>query len=371
VLVVGPTSSYSRHIRDVVLRLGDSAEKIVVLSMPELMQKILNVKNEPTGPATSVWFDADSMLGRLSRLAIDLCRHAGDKTISREKVYECLQQNKAGGRALTRKADWASYLVSLPPYRKALGLRAQRPLLAFIEWEIARPVGLGQVGHVIVDEAQDVTALEWCLLHSINKDNAWTILGDLNQRRSDHTLSSWNDVFDELALDPDTEIRHLARAYRSTKPILEFANKLLPRKQRVSEAFQYEGPQPRVSKVNIKELSSAVCADVRRLTADYPLGTVAIITVQPEPITKSLRKIGWTATSVDMRLWQLDGAEVAVLQPGSSRGLEFDAVIVVEPADFPTNYGRQGPLYTALTRANRELAVVHSKPLPRELKLPK
>jgi hypothetical protein len=368
VMVVGPTAGYSRHIRDIVLRLGDGIGKIVVLSMPELMQKILNLDNAPMGPASSIWFDADSLLGRLSRLAIDLCRQASDKTISREMVYECLRQNKAGGRPLTRKADWASYLRSLPPYKKALGLRAQRPLLAFIEWEIARPVDLGQVSHVIVDEAQDITPLEWCLLHSINRDNAWTILGDLNQRRSDHTLSSWDDVFDELALDPGTKIRHLARAYRSTKPILEFANKLLPRKQRPSEAFQYQGPEPKVTKVKDSGLGSAVCDEVRRLTDDYPLGTVAIITVRPEPITKSLRKVGWTATSIDMRLWQLGGAEVAVLQPDSARGLEFDAVIVIEPADFPKNYGRQGPLYTALTRANRELAVVHSKPLPRELK---
>lgn len=72
--------------------------------------------------------------------------------------------------------------------------------------------------------------------------------------------------------------------------------------------------------------------------------------------------------SFDMRLWIYNGTEVAVLQPDSARGLEFDAVVVVEPADFPSNYGRQGPLYTALTRANRELVVVHSKPLPVSLR---
>jgi hypothetical protein len=374
VLVVGPTASYSRHIRDIVVRLGDGEGNIIVLSMPELMQEILQLDNEPTGPASNVWFDADSMLGRLSRLAIDLSRRTTGRAPTRVEVYEFLRQNNAGGRPLTQKTDWSAYLRSLPSYKKALGLRAQRPLLAFIEWELARPVDLGQVSHVIVDEAQDMTALEWCLLHSINRDyssnkaQGWTILGDLNQRRSDHTLSSWGDVFDELDLDPDTPIRELARAYRSTKPILDFANKLLPRKQRASKAFQYEGPDPRLMKVKEKEIGSVVGSEAKRLIEQYPLGTVAVITIEPEPITKSLRKAGWTAKSLDMRLWQLDGTEVSVLQPGSARGLEFDAVVVVEPADFPTNYGRKGPLYTSLTRANRELAVVHSKPLPRELK---
>ena len=62
------------------------------------------------------------------------------------------------------------------------------------------------------------------------------------------------------------------------------------------------------------------------------------------------------------------GEWVTVIDPDEARGLEFDAVIVVEPADFPQNYGRQGPLYTALTRPNRELAIVHAKPLPDALR---
>ncbi|UJL31008.1 ATP-binding domain-containing protein [Mycolicibacterium vanbaalenii] len=62
--------------------------------------------------------------------------------------------------------------------------------------------------------------------------------------------------------------------------------------------------------------------------------------------------------------WQ----NVKVLGPNHARGLEFDAVVVVEPADFPRNDDRrQGLLYTALTRANKELVIVHSKPLPLQL----
>jgi DNA helicase IV len=57
-----------------------------------------------------------------------------------------------------------------------------------------------------------------------------------------------------------------------------------------------------------------------------------------------------------------------VLSPDEARGLEFDGAVVVEPADFPQNYGRRGPLYTALTRPNRELSVVHAKPLPDALR---
>ena len=68
------------------------------------------------------------------------------------------------------------------------------------------------------------------------------------------------------------------------------------------------------------------------------------------------------------QIWERNGRNLAAIDPDEARGLEFDAVIVVEPADFPQNYGRQGPLYTALTRPNRELAVVHAKPLPDALR---
>ena len=51
-----------------------------------------------------------------------------------------------------------------------------------------------------------------------------------------------------------------------------------------------------------------------------------------------------------------------------ARGLEFDGVVVVEPADFPENLGKHGRLYTALTRANKELTVVHSRPLPKAIR---
>ncbi len=59
---------------------------------------------------------------------------------------------------------------------------------------------------------------------------------------------------------------------------------------------------------------------------------------------------------------------VRVLSADDARGLEFDAVVVVEPIDFPKNLGRRGLLYASLTRANRSLAVGHSRALPDELR---
>jgi DNA helicase II / ATP-dependent DNA helicase PcrA len=368
VLIVGPTPEYSRHIRDVIGRLADNRERVIVLSMPELMRQILGAKNDPQGPDSNNWQDVEWTLGRLSRSAIGRHRAAHGVTPTGEAVYECLRKNTATGRPLTQDPEWSRYLRALPPYKEALALRAHWPLLAFITWEVTHPVELRNIEHIIVDEAQDVTEMEWFLLQAINEAHAWTILGDLNQRRSDHTHASWEKILDVLTVDVDTPIRRLKRGYRSTKPILEYANRLLPREQRSIDAFQHGGVAPAVVSTRPKDLGSAVATEVDRLIANHPTGTVAVISVQPDHVRKALRGAGWAAVSHDLKRWQHNGTEVTVVEPDSARGLEFDAVIVVEPADFPTNYGRQGPLYTALTRGNRELAVVHSKALPYSLR---
>jgi DNA helicase II / ATP-dependent DNA helicase PcrA len=111
-------------------------------------------------------------------------------------------------------------------------------------------------------------------------------------------------------------------------------------------------------------MEAAVRCHVNRLLTAYPQGTVAIITAAPKAVETMLRRAGWAKSRKDHDAWQYEGREVTVAHPDAARGLEFDAVVVVEPADFPQNLGRQGPLYTALTRPNRELTVVHAKPLP-------
>ncbi len=59
---------------------------------------------------------------------------------------------------------------------------------------------------------------------------------------------------------------------------------------------------------------------------------------------------------------------IMVLDANDASGLEYDAVVVEEPAAFEQNFGRDGVLYTGLTRANKELVVVHTKPLPGKLR---
>jgi DNA helicase II / ATP-dependent DNA helicase PcrA len=369
ILLIGPTIGYTNHVRDVVNRLTGGTDRIKILAIPQLLQRILGLKDELRGPSSRSWQDDDWKLGALARSAIHRLKTSKVMTPTTAQAYEHLRQNGALGRPITPDSEWSAYLDRLPPYRDALALRAHAPLLAFITWEIAKPPELGFIEQIIVDEAQDVTPLEWFLLEAINEAHAWTLLGDLNQRRSDHTLSSWRQIREILGLsEEDAPIRTLQRGYRSTKPILEYANRLLPRNQRNLVAFQEEGPEPFVERVRPGDLGTAVVRQVDRLLCAYLDGTVAVISADPATGRKSLRSADWTMARSNHQIWERNGRNVAVIDPDEARGIEFDAVIVVEPADFPQNYGRQGPLYTALTRPNRELAIVHAKPLPDALR---
>lgn len=367
VLLVGPTSGYSQHVQGVVDRLTGGSDRVSVLSLPDLMPRILNTGRWLHGRITYSWQDADQQLAMFVRAAVTRLKSSGRKP-TRAKIYDYLRNNGSSGSSVTQDPEWIEYLSKLPPVREAEMSRVHAPLLATIEWEIAKPSKFRGIEHIIVDEAQDVTPLEWLLLASMNEAHAWTIIGDLNQRRSDHTLASWDQIIDLLAIPYDRPpICRLERGYRSTRPILAYANRLLPAAERAVIAFQEEGPEPTIEKCRPSDLKAALLRHITRLMEAYPNGTLAVITADLFAVTMMLRESGWTKSPGSYG-WSHSGREVTVFHPDTARGLEFDAVVVLEPADFPRNFGRHGPLYTALTRPNRELVVIHTKPLPDPLR---
>ena len=227
-------------------------------------------------------------------------------------------------------------------------------------------------GHVIVDEAQDIHPIEWEILGRLGNVGGWTILGDLNQRRTDHTFNSWDDVARLLAIEAETgeaPVRILENGYRSTAQIIRFANQLLPARDRKLFSLQQDGEPPTVQRsISLKELYGTSVIAAMALLERVGRGTVAVISVELAEIRDLLKKRGWQSEPGDLFTWRHESDVLRLLPPDRARGLEFDGVVVVEPAAFPENLGRQGVLYTALTRANRFLTVVHHRGLPKGMK---
>jgi len=213
-------------------------------------------------------------------------------------------------------------------------------------------------GHIVVDEAQDLTAMELRALARRCPRRSMTVLGDLAQATRPGGQRSWTDVLTHLGSPPGAELTELELGYRVPAPIVDFANRLLPAAApgvRPSRSVRGAGDPPRILTVSTEALASTV----RRAVADLAARWTSVGVVLAG---RSLRD------ALD-DLDAIDG--VLVVSPFEAKGLEFDAVVVVEPAhlvragDDPQTGLRL--LYVALTRAVQSLTVVHSEPLPAAL----
>lgn len=373
VLVLGPTAEYVEHVRGALRHLIDDPLGYEVKSMPAMLEDLAGLPQSTVPTQSALWEDVSPELARLVDLAFTRAKaNLGDEKPNGGDVYAeliwLLQDPPSGGL----DGEWVRYLRELPATFDEMRRRrisSYRGLMAYIG---VRTTQLRNPGHVIVDEAQDIHPIEWEILGRLGNTGGWTILGDLNQRRTDHTFNSWDEVARLLAIEGDdgtAPVEVLERGYRSTAQIIRFANQLLPARERGLFSLQQDGEAPTVQRApSARDLPEVALSAATTLHERVGRGTVAIITVDPRRITNTMTRRGWRADVGDPYTWRNGDQMLKILAPDRARGLEYDGVVVVEPADFPENVGRLGVLYTALTRANRLLTVVNHRALPREMK---
>lgn len=377
VLVVGPTDGYVRHVEGLIRPLAP-ADQVRVTHLAQLLIETTGLKSQWPGPIGGDHDDVDAQARRLAEQAArSLAASAKLKTgtgASREnikQVYELIASNGSRVNPLTSDPEVIAWIRKLPRFDRAFR-RRHLPLMAQCRLAYKPIPETDRYDHIIVDEAQDVSPIEWNVLDQyLGRDGVWTLVGDMNQRRSDTTYGSWQEIADHLALEEEGRFTAevLERGYRSTGTILSFADQLLPARSRGNQTIQSGGPPVRVEWISqAAGLAPKAISVAAELAAVYPEGTSAIITVDPGAIMVELGRSGWRRPGAALTLWERDGRKVRLYVPEDARGLEFDAVVVVEPGAFPENLGRTGQLYTSLTRANRELAVVWHRGLPDPLR---
>jgi DNA helicase IV len=208
-------------------------------------------------------------------------------------------------------------------------------------------------GHVIVDEAQDLSPMQLLAISRRAIDGSLTILGDVAQATGPVVYRAWQELEPYLPEEADIEIEELRHAYRVPAEIMALALPLLDRIAPDVEpplAYRRGGAPPRVVHVDEAELLAAALREASDLAATD--GLLAVIVP---------RGLAAGAPEED----PLDELSVPVLTPRQAKGLEFDHVVVVEPAAIAED-GDQGlrELYVALTRPTKTLVVVHARPLP-------
>ena len=224
------------------------------------------------------------------------------------------------------------------------------------------------LSHVVVDEAQDLSPMECRAIGRRCSTGAATVLGDLAQGTTPWATATWADLLGHLG-KPGAELRVLRTGYRVPRQILDYASRLLlqiaPELSPASSLREDPGALDIIG-VDAGRLAArlaSVCAD-----AVAQAGSVAVIAVDQQ-VAELSRSLAGRAVPHGV----LDGADPAgqtgprlTLVPVTlAKGLEFDHVIVVEPAAIARAEARGlQRLYVALTRAVSRLTILHAEPLP-------
>ena len=251
-------------------------------------------------------------------------------------------------------------LWSAPPvtWRAARWSAADAFLLDEVSGQLDRPPSFG---HVVVDEAQDLSAMQCRALARRCPAGSATILGDLAQATAPAALADWHRALAVLGRD-DAEIVQLSTGYRVPSEVLAFANRLLPLLGvAVAPAASVRRLPGSLRLRRAQALAAAVTAAVRDL-AELE-GSIGVIGTDPDlkQATRTLSRLDLDVDTVDHGLT----ARVTLVPVTLCKGLEFDHVIVLEPANILGELPRGANwLYVALTRAVTTLTVVHTDELP-------
>nr|WBO82547.1 AAA family ATPase [Streptomyces sp. SBE_14.2] len=210
-------------------------------------------------------------------------------------------------------------------------------------------------GHIIVDEAQELSPMAWRLLMRRSPTRSMTLVGDPAQTAEAAGVGSWADILQPYVEDRWTHTR-LGVNYRTPAEIMELAAGVVRAEHPDFEppsSVRSTGVRPWIRATD--DLPGAVAGAVAELTPEE--GRLAVIAPRDLHRRIAARLDGVTAGSEpDLT------RTVVLLDPRQAKGLEFDSVLVVEPGRYGTS-----DLYVALTRATQRLGVLHTGTLPEGL----
>jgi DNA helicase IV len=234
------------------------------------------------------------------------------------------------------------------------------------------------LGHVVADEAQDLSPM---MLRAVGRrcsTGSTTVLGDLAQATTAWATRSWDEALGHLG-KPDAHVEQLTRGFRVPATVIGYAARLLPVIAPGLEPPTSVRRTPGDLVVEPGGLDEAVTATRRALDR---VGSVGVIVADAgvDELVAALRRVAIPHAVLGDEPAGSEGGSVEfdvrldVVQASLAKGLEFDHVVLLDPAaivageaDRVTGLRR---LYVCLTRAVTSLSVVHTQPLPEEIGSP-
>ncbi|CAB4866195.1 unannotated protein [freshwater metagenome] len=261
----------------------------------------------------------------------------------------------------------------LSAHEQALLLQAGRPGTKKRPWTPADQLLLDEThsllngppfvfGHVVVDEAQDQSAVGLRVIGRRSPTGSFTILGDLAQSTTPAGQQQWPVVAQYLGA-ADYTVAHLTIGYRVPEPVLEVANLLLPFTAVdtvASRSVRMAGESPTMRVAAAADLAEAVAEEVLVARHRHVLTGVVAPQHLHAPIAAALAAHGLESMG---RVQDVQRTHIPMFTAEAVKGLEFDAVVVVNPAEVFDGSPRGARLlYVAMTRAVQVLRMVGDAP---------
>ncbi|MFJ8183457.1 HelD family protein [Streptomyces sp. NPDC096105] len=279
-------------------------------------------------------------------------------------VAELLSDADPLGRAadgILDAEEQCALLWARPPrsWRSAVWSAADLLLLDEAAGLIEHPEGYG---HVVVDEAQDLSPMECRAIARRAAFGSLTVLGDLAQGTTPWAARSWPEQLGHLGR-PGAAVTPLTTGFRVPRAVVELTNRLLRRLDVNVPAARSLRPDGEVRDrvvADPAEVPNAVVAAVREaLEREGSVGVVAADADVP------LLRRAWAEAEVEAAGPETPEERVSVVPASVVKGLEYDHVVAVEPAAIAEAEERGlHRLYVVLTRAVSRLEVVRARPLP-------
>jgi DNA helicase IV len=288
---------------------------------------------------------------------------AGPKlsTEEREALYRPWQDGKdASGVVWT--VDDVPVLDEAGEVLGALPRRRNRP----------RPDDTRTYGHIVVDEAQDLSPLQLRMLTRRSLNGSMTIVGDIAQSTGAWAHNDWSEILEHLPARREPRRAELTVGYRIPRPVMDLAARVLgvaAPDLRPPVAVRSDGDAPHLVPVDggRDDLLTRVVALAAEEAARPGVGNVAV--VAPRSYYRDLVD-AFERAEVDIGSAPRDGLDhpITAVPVNLVKGLEVDVAVVVEPAaivdEEPQGYRS---LYVAMTRATKRLALASARPLPEVL----
>ena len=327
-------------------------------------------------PADSPWTDDDvplldeaaELLGEDDSLARAEARaREAERAAELEYARSVLQSTGAGGGLVDAETLAARFETTGPRLTTAERAATDR------SWTY---------GHVVVDEAQELSPMAWRALVRRVPTRSMTVVGDVAQTSSAAGARSWAEALDPV-LRGSWRLEELTVSYRTPAEVADAAQRMaaaaglptspLTAARQVDGSLELTRVAPAAGAGHPGLAGEAVAqatAVARTFVAADGSGRVAVIaaadrvTGLSDALEAALPEALGRPEAERLLAQRPEDAQLLVLDPRSAKGLEFDAVVLVEPAAVVDGDGGASDLYVAMTRPTQRLVVVHSRSLP-------